>query len=551
MTAHPITYAEACRDPHLFGSWFEGPTWATWRVIDKALFGEPLTDDELATFHTLTGRDEAPSLPADEAWFICGRRSGKDVKAASLAVFLATFGAELYGYRSRLAAGERGVVQCLAVDRDQAKVVLGYVRAFLDMPIFKRMVVSDTADGIELTNGLAIEITTNDRRRVRGRTVVAAIFDEVAFWQGDGSANADLDIYRAVKPAMVTIPGAMLIGISSPYARRGLLWKRYRAHHGKAGRVLVVQAPTWVMNPTIQRDGEFLTTAFNEDPSSASAEYGAEFRTDVEACLTLEAVEAVTPQGVFERGKIADVRYYAFVDPSGGSADSMTMAIGHKDGGRAVLDVVREVRPPFSPDAVVTSFVADLKRYGITYVQGDKYAGEFAREPFRKAGIEYRADAPPRSDIYRDFIPRLNSGLVDLLDSPRLVTQLVGLERKTTRGGRDSIDHAPGGHDDVANAVAGVLVQIFDKTFQTARPGTGVTTALGGGAVTGQGYFVSANPKRDDAERQRAWERRELKSDEEVAREDAEAASRRNESAANVALLLRQREAQALKGRPS
>jgi len=35
---------------------------------------------------------------------------------------------------------------------------------------------------------------------------------------------------------------------------------------------------------------------------------------------------------------------------------------------------------------------------------------------------------------------------------------LSGLERRTSRGGRDTIDHAPGNHDDIANAVAGVLV---------------------------------------------------------------------------------------------
>ena len=35
------------------------------------------------------------------------------------------------------------------------------------------------------------------------------------------------------------------------------------------------------------------------------------------------------------------------------------------------------------------------------------------------------------------------------------LAQLCGLERRTARGGRDSIDHAPGGHDDLANAVAG------------------------------------------------------------------------------------------------
>ena len=67
-----------------------------------------------------------------------------------------------------------------------------------------------------------------------------------------------------------------------------------------------------------------------------------------------------------------------------------------------------------------------------------------------------RAALPARSACR--LRPRLNSARVELLDSPRLISQLCGLERRTARGGRDSIDHGPGGHDDLANAVAGALV---------------------------------------------------------------------------------------------
>ncbi len=45
-----------------------------------------------------------------------------------------------------------------------------------------------------------------------------------------------------------------------------------------------------------------------------------------------------------------------------------------------------------------------------------------------------------------------------MIDVPRLHAQLAGLERRVARGGRDSIDHAPGGHDDLANSAAGALV---------------------------------------------------------------------------------------------
>ncbi|AZO12529.1 MULTISPECIES: hypothetical protein [unclassified Mesorhizobium] len=83
MSAPAFTYAEACQDPDLFGPWFAADSWGVWRVIDKALFGEPLDEAELAVFTELTGRDEAPTAPVTEGWFVCGRRSGKDVKAPS------------------------------------------------------------------------------------------------------------------------------------------------------------------------------------------------------------------------------------------------------------------------------------------------------------------------------------------------------------------------------------------------------------------------------------------------------------------------------------
>jgi hypothetical protein len=363
MTRSGFSFAEACTDPYLFGPWFTGGSWARWRVVDKALFGERLDLAEAATFKELTGRDDTPDKPATEAWLIVGRRGGKDVKAAAIAVYLATIGAELFGWRQRLTRGEKGVVQVLAVDRDQAKVCFEYCRAFLEQPMLKRLVQRETADTIELGNGINIEVTTNDQRRVRGRTVVAAIFDEIAHWRSENTANPDREVYRAVKPAMVTIPGALLIGISSPYARRGLLWQKHQAHWGKAGSVLVIKAPTWLMNPTVSRDGETIAEAYDTDPEWASAEYGAEFRSDLESLLRLEAVQACIEEGVRERPPDRNLRYTAFCDPSGGSSDSMTLAIAHREGPKdaatVILDVTREVKPPFNPEAVTLEF-ADL-----------------------------------------------------------------------------------------------------------------------------------------------------------------------------------------------
>jgi hypothetical protein len=64
------------------------------------------------------------------------------------------------------------------------------------------------------------------------------------------------------------------------------------------------------------------------------------------------------------------------------------------------------------------------------------------------------------------LLPILNGSRVELPDHPRLVAQLCQLERRTARGGRDSIDHAPGAHDDLANAVAGTVVTALQAAFE-------------------------------------------------------------------------------------
>jgi hypothetical protein len=264
---------------------------------------------------------------------------------------------------------------------------------------------------------------------------------------------------------MATVPGALLLGISSPYARRGLLWEQHRAHYGQEGDdVLVWQADTRSMNPTV--DEAVIARAYEEDEAVAAAEYGAEFRRDIETYVPRETLDRCIIPDRAELPPMAGVSYSAFVDPSGGSSDSFTLAISHNADGKAVLDGVRERKPPFSPEAVVSEYAALLKMYGVSAVSGDRYAGEWPRERFREHGIEYRPSEKDKSGLYVELLPALNSGKAELLDLPRLVGQLMRLERRTGRSGKDSIDHPPGAHDDLANAAAGALVLVSEAQCQ-------------------------------------------------------------------------------------
>jgi hypothetical protein len=121
------------------------------------------------------------------------------------------------------------------------------------------------------------------------------------------------------------------------------------------------------------------------------------------------------------------------------------------------IDCLREVKPPFSPESVVSELAQLLKSYSIFKVTGDRYGGLWPSEQFAKHGISYEPSTLTKSQLYAAALPQLNSGLVELVDSPRLRAQLCGLERRVHRGGRDSIDHAPGAHDDLANVCAGLI----------------------------------------------------------------------------------------------
>lgn len=393
-----------------------------------------------------------------ECFVVAGRGSGKSRIAAALACYYATQRIYL------VVPGERIYIGVIAPDRKQATVTLNYVRGLLQsVPDLAALIESETSDSIDLIGGTTIEVVTATVSAPRGRAYGLVVLEEAAFLPTDQSANPDVELLRAVRPALARVPGSLLCVISSPYARRGVLfdaWKRY--HDVSVADVLFVQAATLDLNPTFDRRA--IDKAYEEDPIAAAAEYGGLFRSDVESFLSREALDACVVPGRLELPRCPGIIYRCFLDFAGGSGgDSATLAIAHTErrpDGQSVhvLDAIREVRPPFSPDAVCQEFAAVIKAYGCYRATSDRWGGQFPVEAMRKLGIHVEASVKPKSDLYAELLPLVNSGRVELLDLSRFLAQLGSLERRVARGGRDSIDHGPGAHDDVANAVAGVIV---------------------------------------------------------------------------------------------
>jgi hypothetical protein len=302
---------ELIKDPNLFAPWFQSESWAAWLTFLKALFGLPMELEELETFSKHTGRSTPPSAPVREGWVIAGRRAGKSLIASLIAVYLSCF----VDWTKYLAKGEKATVMLIACDRRQARILMRYIRGFLEnIPLLQAMIVHQTRETIELSNSVQIEVHTASFRSTRGYSCAAVICDEVAFWHSDESgANPDTEILTALKPGLASMPGSLLLAVSSPYSRKGALWTAYQKHYGQnRDGAIVWQADTKSMNSTIPE--EVIRDAYEDDPSSAAAEYGAEFRRDIETYVAREAVEACVIPGRYELAYSPSFGYWSFND---------------------------------------------------------------------------------------------------------------------------------------------------------------------------------------------------------------------------------------------
>jgi hypothetical protein len=427
-------------------------TWSTWLAILKSAFALPLDDEEHAIFASVAGNRNLPKQRVRELWCIIGRRGGKSRVAAALAIYFALF------VKHKLSAGEKAMVLVLAATIEQAQVVFGYVEAFLNSsPALRKEIASTTRNEIRLRNGLSIAIHANSFRSIRGRTLCAAIFDEVAYWRDDTTATPDTEVYSAVLPALLTTNG-MLVGISSPYRRVGLMHAKHKQHFGTDSDTLVIQGPTLAFNKTL--DPVAIAAQSQADPTAARSEWDAEFRADISTFLDDNLIDAAIDRArPLELPPQPNLYYRAFVDVSAGAVagDAYAIAIGHRAEGRYVIDCIRGRQGPFDPVELTKEYAARCKQYKVTSVTGDKYALEWVTSAWRTAGIRYIRSELTASELYLESLPLWTRSQVAIPDHPTLVRELRLLERSPARLAREQVSHPRGVHDDYANVTCGVL----------------------------------------------------------------------------------------------
>ncbi len=451
----------AIEDPKLFGQYFKDPsTWAAWRTFLKARYALPLDDEEFALYKQCTGRQTPPEQALKQVLAIVGRRGGKSWTVAIDGCYMALF----RDYAPYLNPGEMGHIVILAKDRRQAQVIFRYVKMILTSnPMFNRHVVKVLAESIELDNRIIVEVLTADVGGVRGRTIVACILDELAFWNSEGTNPAD-EIIQALEPSMATIPNSTLLGISSPYGKFGPLYETHERYYGKDDpEVLVWKAPTRVMNPTISQ--KIIDSAMRRDAESAQTEWLAEFRSNVSTFLSPERIEACVVQDRFQLPVEHKFTYQAAID-AGFKSDAFVLTVGHMDRGRnlMVVDVIEGFEPeskdnPVELDVVLDRLVELKQEYALSSVTGDQFASEPIRQALRRRGVHFQETSWTTSykkRIYGGLKTLIHEGRIELLDHKKLIKELKSLEQRCMPSGQVQIGHPrlTGYSDDYASALA-------------------------------------------------------------------------------------------------
>jgi hypothetical protein len=456
---------EFVTDPQLLGLSLSPAQETCLRVI----YGLPLpTADHLELFRACTGRATYPGQPFAEATVIAGARAGKDSRiAAPVVCYESVFG----DHTQRVSKGERATVVLVAQDLRATRVAFGYIKQYLTgSPLLAGQVAEVLASEITLTNGITVACFPSTVKSLRGWSIPVGVMDELAFFRLEGQADSDVEIQQSIRRGMVSFPTTRLVKISTPYMKSGVLFDDFKRGFGQDDPDLLVwRASSLLMNPSLR--AERLERERRLDPLRFAREYEAEFAEDLEAFLPGAWVDQAVVPGRHELPPREGVRYVAAVDPSGGGADAFTLALCHAEGRGAEARVVQDVMRGWQAkrdsvtdlEGVVREIAMIVKSYNVFTVSGDRYAGQWVREAFRRAGLAYeeatlRKEGEPvtldKSTAYLECEPLFAQGRIEPLDHPQLLRELKLLERRPRAGGKTLVDHPHGGHDDHANALA-------------------------------------------------------------------------------------------------
>lgn len=550
------------------------------RITDK--FGgevlKELTEVEYLSYLHEQGRCNIGAQDGKERReliLVLGRRSGKSELSSIFAAY------ELYkllcrGYPQNyygMPGGSEIRVLCVANDKEQASIVFSNMQGHIEsVDYFKDSIANSNQTilkfrtehdkkkfGAEGKASINATFKSSIAKGLRGRGIICAILDEIAFFVDNGKSSAER-VYKALIPSLaqfapkdpkdrrmpLRLPdgsqanseGRMIL-ISSPDAKDGFFYRQYqKAMSGGKGaeNMLVVQAPTWEVNPTLPKT--YYEVEFHKDEAAFMTEHGAMFSDRVRGWIenARDLTDCVDPElRPYQRGVPREV-HFAGLD-FGISRDGTAVSLTHFKNGKIEL-AYHEVwyprvswreanphlmapltdyaltlaeRPRLDIDEIAEWLFALSKKFYILNGVFDQWAGPVFEQILHKKGLhqfEMRnfttGDSASMYNIFKLYMLNKQLRLYDFpvsglgtdgqpLKHSALISELLELQA-TSVGKNMVVVEAPqiaGKHDDVSDSLSRSILlasEYIAKNPNVLRSGGSVLEAAVQGRLPSYGY---------------------------------------------------------------
>lgn len=235
-------------------------------------------------------------------------------------------------------------ITCVATSEDQSNLlfrqILGhfalstYFHRYMLKPTSDRVYIRSRRDlekyGEEGKASLIVRSAACSARGLRGAGNILVIMDEQAHFVDikTRSNKSDKAVYDAITPSVAQFGSdGKIINISSPLNKSGMLWDLYNSALTGAENILMIQAPSWEINTTL--DTAYLKGRYHTDPVTYECEFGGNFSDRVKAWLPEEYLRRVIEPGLKEKSVgLPRTPYFVGLDV-GFKKDATAIAVSH------------------------------------------------------------------------------------------------------------------------------------------------------------------------------------------------------------------------------
>lgn len=446
---------------------------------DFSLETKLMTEYEIYEFLTENKYDpnDVKEAKINKINLICGRRSGKTLLSAVIAIYCAISN----NWKPYLKKTPFATVLIMSHSREFSDEVLEVIRSLIQASdILSKLVNKDKKntnstmnlktpwvlkDGTIQYSRVQIKVSAASSKTTRGVAACAVLCDEVSFWNlSEDMKETDIKIMKAIRPSMKQFGEfAMLIKLSSPGIKQGILYQEYKQRQDGVlpETYAVFKAPSWVMTPSDVLPEKELIEEQRLDPDGFDNEYRGNFSDSMSNFILPERIDMSVLKGVqFLPPEESGIKYFPAIDAAF-KGDTFTFSLTAYVNGRLKQFVSKGWKGtksnPVSAYEVAEFIKTVCKQYRCDEVAADQFAFQPLKEIFEKYGltlVEAAFTPAFKKKIYFNLKKLIHSQQADLLDNEVQTRELKELVVEQSSMGQIKIGHPNGGSDDFSDSLA-------------------------------------------------------------------------------------------------